>query len=329
MTLKETKTLASAKTTPAMARAVIRVVLYFDIFKYPISAKEIHRSLPERTTPCQVQAVLDHLVAQGMLEKEAEFYRRSGSEASVTRRLKGNALASEKMAQAYKSARRIGNFPFVEAVMVSGSLSKHYMDPGSDIDFFIVTRPGRLWVARTLLVLYKKIFLFNSHKHFCVNYFVDTDHLEIEDKNLFTATEVAFLLPILNAEGYTAFRGANAWVDAYFPNFGWRDSSACVPPQSGLWKRFGETVLGGRLGEWADARSLRLTLLRWKKKFGGLDAERFEVAMRSRRYVSKHHPSDFQSIVLGRLYEKQRAFEQEHGVCLDLDGMADREAASA
>lgn len=307
---------------------MIRVVLYFDIFKYPLRAEEIFRACPVRTSACEVEAALRHLVALGMLSEEEGFYKRKGSEANVARRLKGNALAETKLAQARKSARLIGRFPYVEAVMVSGSLSKHYMDPGSDIDFFIVTKPGRLWIARTLLILYKKIFLLNSHKHFCVNYFVDTDHLEIEDKNLFTATEVAFLLPMLNADAYQDFRRHNAWADAYFPNFGWRDSDACAEKSRGLFRRIGEGLLNGRLGEWADARCLRMTLGRWKKKFGGLDATRFEVAMRSRRYVSKHHPSDFQSIVLGRLYDKQRAFEVEHGVCLDLNGM-DEGAATA
>lgn len=307
---------------------MIRVVLYFDIFKYPLRADEIYRACPIPTEPHMVNAALRHLVAQGMLEEQDGFFRRAGSEADVARRLKGNALAAQKMVQARKSARRIGGFPFVEAVMVSGSLSKHYMDPGSDIDFFIVTRPGRLWVARTMLVLYKKLFLLNSHKHFCVNYFVDTDHLEIEDKNLFTATEVVFLLPMLNAPLYKDFRGHNAWADAHYPNFGLLETAECAQPRRGWYKRAGEWLLGGRLGEWADARCLRLTLRRWQQKFGGLDASRFEVAMRSRRYVSKHHPSDFQTIVLGRLAEKQRAFEQTHGICLGLE-MSEGRGATA
>jgi hypothetical protein len=313
---KETKILASADTIAELSRAVIRVVLYFDIFKYPLQAEEIYRACPCRTSLADVQSTLNHLVAQGMLAIDQGFYLRAGSEACATRRLKGNALATKRLVQAHRSARLIGNFPFVEAVMVSGSLSKHYMDPGSDIDFFIVTRPGRLWVARTLLVLYKKLVLFNSHKHFCVNYFVDTDHLEIEDKNLFTATETVFLLPMLNTVAYHDFRKANAWADGFFPNFGLQDSSACDPPRRGLLKRLGEGLLSGRLGDWADARSLRITLHRWQKKFGRLDPVRFEVALRSRRYVSKHHPQDFQSIVLGRLRDKQLAFEKEHGVNL-------------
>lgn len=307
---------------------MIRVVLYFDIFKYPLRADEIYRACPIPTEPRTVNTALRHLVSQGMLEEQDGFFRRTGSEADITRRLKGNALAAQKMVQARRSARSIGRFPFVEAVMVSGSLSKHYMDPGSDIDFFIVTRPGRLWVARTMLVLYKKLFLLNSHKHFCVNYFVDTDHLEIEDKNLFTATEVVFLLPMLNAPVYHDFRHHNAWADAHYPNFGLLDTSECMPSKSGWFKGAGEWLLGGRLGEWADGHCLRLTLRRWQQKFTGLDAARFEVAMRSRRYVSKHHPSDFQSIVLGRLAEKQRAFEQAHGICLGLEMPQGKEATA-
>ncbi len=113
----------------------------------------------------------------------------------------------------------ISRFPFVRAVLASGSLSKGYMDEKSDIDFFIITAPHRLWIARTLLVLYKRLFLGGSHKHFCVNYFVDEDHLEIEEKNLFTATELATVLPLYGAEQYKSLIKTNGWVRDFFPNY--------------------------------------------------------------------------------------------------------------
>src|SRR5690606_3777846 len=104
---------------------------------------------------------------------------------------RGNLMANKFSDIARKKAKLISQFPFVRGVMASGSLSKGYADEKSDIDFFIITIPNRLWIARTLLVLYKRIFLLNSHKFFCVNYFVDEKHLGIEEKNLFTATELA------------------------------------------------------------------------------------------------------------------------------------------
>ena len=93
------------------------------------------------------------------------------------------------------------------------------MDEKSDLDFFIITAPKRLWIARTLLVMYKRFFLFNSHKYFCVNYFVDEDHLEIEEKNLFTATELATVIPLYGQVHYTNLLKANPWLKRFFPNY--------------------------------------------------------------------------------------------------------------
>ncbi|MEZ4965453.1 MAG: hypothetical protein R2791_09430 [Saprospiraceae bacterium] len=54
--------------------------------------------------------------------------------------------------------------------------------------------------------------MLNSHKYFCVNYFVDTEHLEIEDKNLFTATETVTLLPLYGRDWYEGFYKALSWA---------------------------------------------------------------------------------------------------------------------
>ncbi len=91
------------------------------------------------------------------------------------------------------------------------------MDERSDLDFFIITAPNRLWIARTLLVLYKRVFLANSHKHFCVNYFIDEKHLEIEEKNLFTATELATVIPLYGSKQYENLQGVNSWLARILP----------------------------------------------------------------------------------------------------------------
>ncbi len=57
-----------------------------------------------------------------------------------------NRLAEIRLKDAKKYARVIANFPFIQAVFISGSLSKHVMKPNSDIDFFIITKPDRLWL---------------------------------------------------------------------------------------------------------------------------------------------------------------------------------------
>jgi hypothetical protein len=171
-------------------------------------------------------------------------------------------------------------------------------------------------VARTILIFYKKIFLLNSHKEFCVNYFVDLEHLTIEDRNVFTATETQYLIPTINPEVYHQFREHNQWAKEYFPQSPSRLNPTCKPYSGSRLGRVGEWILSGKLGERLDLWCMKKTLNHWKKKFGHFDAEQFELALRSRKYVSKHHPSDFQGRVLNRIKEQSAEFESRFGVKL-------------
>ena len=299
---------------------VLKSLLYFDIFQYPLTAAEL-KALHQikNSNSEEISLALNRLLENRRIHQHGEFYQLPEAPSYADRRKSGNQLAVQRMQRALQRSRLVAAFPFVKAVMVSGSLSKNYMEAGSDIDFFIITAPGRLWVTRTLLIAFKKIFLFNSHKDFCLNYFIDTDHLEIEDKNIFTATEVAFLLPTHNPALYKDFRAANTWADAYYPNHGLRCLEQCAKVEQGMFKRLGEWLLKGRLGEALDARFMRLTMGRWQKKFTHLEPSRFEVAMRSRKYVSKHHPSAFQDRVIGKLQSKQQELEQKMGTKLLMD----------
>ena len=107
-------------------------------------------------------------------------------------------------------AHIIKRFPFVRGIFISGSLAKWNVSTQTDIDFFIITKRGRLWLTRSALIAFKKFFLLNSKKFFCLNYFITDDHLEIEDRNIFTAIEIASVKPIFNLELYLKFLEANS-----------------------------------------------------------------------------------------------------------------------
>src|SRR5690606_11436099 len=120
-----------------------------------------------------------------------------------------------------------------------------------------------------------KVFLMNSRKYFCVNYFIDTDHLAIPDENIFTATEIRFLKPMVNQELLHEFIASNEWIRNYFPA-PYRQPAGTVPaPDNGWRKRMAERILGGYLGEWLDKKAFRMTLSRWKRKFSGFDQHEF------------------------------------------------------
>jgi hypothetical protein len=231
------------------------------------------------------------------------------------RRKQGNLLAKEYLKIAEKKARLIASFPFIRAVMASGSLSKEYMDEKSDLDFFIITKPKRLWVARTLLVVYKRVFLLGSHKFFCVNYFVDEEHLEIEEKNLFTATELATLMPLYGREHYSNIIQANAWIRNFLPNFKPRCADHIPSCKESPTKKILEFLLSFAGGDRLDAFFMNLTGKRWKKIYQHLyEKKDFDIAFKTKPYTSKNHPNYFQKKIT-ELYQKRlSAFENQSGI---------------
>lgn len=284
--------IASNTTT----KDVLCTLLYYDIFNYPLKKQEIIRFL--RSSPENEQCIndaLQRLKAERLVFQFGELFSVQNNEGHVTRRILGNREAEKFMAIAKKRAKLIARFPFVRAVMASGSLSKGFMDKNSDLDFFIVTAPGGLWIARTLLVLYKRIFMFNSHKRFCVNYFVDTEHLEIEEKNLFTATELATLIPLYGREFYSQLLDRNEWLLNFFPNYSGASLQSVPVGNVGRPKRVLETILNGSLGRKLNEFFMNISLRRWKriyeKKYATAD---FQVAFKTKQYASKNHPNHYQ-----------------------------------
>ena len=289
---------------------VLKTLLYFDIFNYPLKIGEILKFLRIRSqSPDELADCLKDLTDKQHVFRYGELYGLHADDKNFRRRIKGNAEAQKWLRVAEKRARLLGKFPFVRAVMASGSLSKGYMDEKSDLDFFIVTAPRRLWFARTCLVMYKRIFLRNSHKHFCVNYFVDSEHLEIEEKNIFTATELATLIPLFNHREYQKVIDENLWVKEFFPNFTVRNSSLLKDGDPSRIKDFSELLILPLTG-WLDRWFMRVSLRRWMRLYGaGYSKEDFEIAFKTRRYVSKNHPNHYQKKVLERYQRKLSEFQ--------------------
>jgi len=279
--------------------AVIKCLLYFDIFTYPLALDEIFSFCTAKlVSKAALQITLETLKNKKLIKQNGLFYLVNDDDSIVERRLIGNKYAQDMMPKALKYGKFVSQFPFVETVCISGSLSKNYFDENGDVDFFIVTKPQRLWLCRSILVGFKKVFLLNSRKYFCVNYFVGSDSLNIPDRNIFTATEITSLIPVYNLKGYSSFISANFWVYDHFPNFDLDKKVNSFPAKEGFIKKMSERLLGGGLGEFADKHLFNLTLNIWQNKFKHFNKTDFDLNMRSRKNVSKHHPSGFQEKVL-------------------------------
>jgi hypothetical protein len=289
--------------------AILKALLYFELFSHPLTDEEVYKYAQMGDLDL-IQRKLTDLVDRALIYEYKGYYMTQNKPEWIYKRQDCNQRADEFLPIAQKKARFIASFPFVRAVFISGSLSKHSMSAESDIDFFIIAEAERLWIGRTLMMLYKKIFLFNSHKYFCINYFIDTKHLEIEEKNLFTATETVTLLPMYGADWYNHFYQANQWAYEIYPHFPKRNHEFIAKNNTFWWKNTCEWLLSGWFGTQLDTAAMRITMWFWQRKFKHLDPKVFEIALKSRKYVSKHHPQHFQNRVLNSFEEKWAVMEQ-------------------
>jgi len=297
-------------------KSVIKLLLYYDIFDHALTRQEIttHSNLNGQLP--DPQDTLEYLVSKDLITQSGELFSVRNDLAIFEKRMHGSARARETMPKALKMARFITKFPFVRSVSLSGSLSKDHMYEKADVDYFIIAQPERLWLARTILVLYKRIFLLNSYKFFCLNYFVDEEHMEIEQKNLFTATELFTLMPVTGRRFVHRLMEANPWVKEYYPLFPQRDIGAVDKEPRGLLKKALEWLLNNKLGNDLDCMAMKSTIRFWKKKYRDDPKDPFHKSFRLKRYIAKYHPDNFQDLVLERYKERLTAYENEKKISL-------------
>jgi len=300
-----------------LAKSIIKTLAYYDIFNYPLTEEEIYIcSNTNGDTKTSVFEELEVLVSSGIVYRNDKFYSINHNSHLIPKRIEGNKRAIKKMKAAKLFSKFISHFPFVRGVLLSGSISKGYMDEKADIDYFIITAPNRLWIARILLVFFKKMFLLNSYKFFCINYFISTTKLEIEEKNIYTATELATLIPMYGADVYNDLYGANQWIKSYVPNYPKRDVVTLPVFKKKMIQKVMESLLDNSFGDYVDDKIMKMFIRFDEKRYGDLDEDTFGLAFKTRKNISKHHPNFFQKRVLESFRKKLKQLELEHNIAI-------------
>ena len=120
--------------------------------------------------------------------------------------------------KAQRWAHRLGKIPTVEAVFLSGSLATGKATQASDIDLFVIVRPGTIWCTRAEVFVLLKIFrqLAKPDNHagkICPNHFITSDNLELNEKNAYSAEMFSQNVPLYDPRNiFVEFAEANGWV---------------------------------------------------------------------------------------------------------------------
>ena len=280
---------------------ILNILAYSDVFNYPLTKAEIYER--GKLSHDELDNCLAKLIQAKLVYQINGFFTLQNDEQLIHFRLKRNQLAKKYMAKARFIAKIIANFPFIRGVFLSGSISKNCIDENSDIDFFIITVPKRLWVARLMCVAFRKTVLLSNSKYFCHNFLIDSDHLTIQNQSIFTAIEIRSLIPLVGFLYYDNILKRNYWTNNYFPNYPTYENNNIINKQSLLQKKL-EAVLNNKLGDWLDDWFMHTCIKRRQQKLEPKFLQNPTYYVDFQKHIAKEHLNDHYPDVMKAYYQR-------------------------
>lgn len=266
--------------------AILRTLLYGDVFGFPMTAREIHHFLIS-DSPCPLAAVEDVLRESprlaGLLEQRENWVAWAGRAGQMDVRAGREAASRGLFPEARRYGRWLARLPFVRMIAVTGALAmQNAANAQDDVDFVVVTKNGRVWLARALAILVVRLARLRGVT-VCPNYVLAESALAQDRRDLYIAHELTQMVPLFGFTDYRRMRGLNEWSARFLANAdGPFHAEPEWTPGSG-WralKRVAEWVMGGKLGDalenWERRRKIRRFEAQMAKASAGaqLDSER-------------------------------------------------------
>jgi hypothetical protein len=235
-----------------LERAVVETVAYSDVFDFPLTVEELWRALPVVATSEEVLAALRRL--DSLVSGAPPYYTLAGRGSLVATRARRAEASARLMRSAERYGRTIAQLPFVRMVAVTGALAVENSEDGDDVDYLIVTSPGRVWLGRMLTMAVVRLAKLRGVT-LCPNYLLAETALVLPERDLYTARELLQMRPVAGPDVYQRMLVANAWCLGLLPN--WEPDSPAEGERRNVIQTFAEQILGGRLGDVVERWLLR------------------------------------------------------------------------
>ncbi|MDP2309257.1 MAG: hypothetical protein Q8P18_24760 [Pseudomonadota bacterium] len=274
---------------------VMRMVCYYDVFRHPLTEAELGRLVGFDPGP-----VVDRLVADGRLERAWGHVCAVGSANQVERRVARTAAAERRWPAARRAGRLLATFPWVRAVLITGGLSKQSADADGDVDFLLLVEPGSVWTAKSALQVFRRSLPEGIRENFCTNYLLATDRLALDERNMFTAMELATAVPVHGAAWCVALLDANrAWAAEHVPGFGWsRERASHAPTHAPMALARLVEGMTRPVAQTLDRASFSVWNGYWNRKYAWLPERTRSQRFKRRPEIATNHLHDFQGYVL-------------------------------
>ncbi len=241
-----------------LERAILETLAYSDVFDYPLRVEEIHRYVPLAADDNEIREVLSGSESVGCRDG---FYFLAGREEILAVRSRREAASRPRFRQAVRVGRLLGRLPFIRMVALTGSLALLNSDESADLDYMLVARRGRVWIARGFALLLNRLTALWGYT-LCPNLIVSEEAIEWKQRDLYSAREICQMVPVAGREVYNSLRCRNTWTQGFLPN------ASSVPPLAGDVARTGQRMqwllewplrgaLGDRVERWEMERKVR------------------------------------------------------------------------
>jgi hypothetical protein len=292
-----------------LAEAVLRTVLYADVFQFPLTDAEIHHFLIGQPAPF---AAVAHCLSNSRwlaarIECGSGYWSLQGGVSIREQRLIREQSSVSLWPEAIRYGQRLAHVPYVRMVAITGALAVHNAHTsGDDIDYLLVTSPRRVWLARLMVIALVRIARQRGIK-LCPNYVLSTAALAQDRRDLYIAHEMAQMIPLSGWTVYKALRSANAWTDSFLPNATSPFYSEPDRKPYGVGQvvqQFGEWLLNGEPGHRLEAWEQR----RKQRKFA-TDAQLPHASAQLDADRVKGHFKDYGYLTLQRYHQRLQVYQ--------------------
>jgi hypothetical protein len=200
--------------------AIARSVIYASLFDYPLTLDQLHQTLIEsdQTGPELLAVYEGSEMLQAIVDYRDGFFFPGGRDDLIAERRRREARSRAFLERHRRLLRLLCALPFTRLVALSGSIAHLNLEEDGDLDLFIVTRGRRVWTVTVAVLALAK--LLRQRRVVCANFVLADSHLRLglDQQDVFTASQIIHLKPLIGANLLDEFTAANPFVTRFYPN---------------------------------------------------------------------------------------------------------------
>lgn len=213
-----------------MEKAVLKTLIYANLFDYPLTIFEIHKWLiGKKANLRQVESALGRLIKSSKLKVKSDYYFFPKHQGIFLARLRWETQSRTYLKKAQLIAQILKLIPTIKLIGISGGLAMNNASKTDDIDLFVITGKGRLWISRLLILGFLSLTgqrrkVTDSKRQaagkLCLNTILEEDCLQQTNKDIYLAHEVLQMKVFWQRGGiYFKYLADNSWVFEFLPNW--------------------------------------------------------------------------------------------------------------